>query len=66
MTLTLKRKSLVALVLLELFEDGNDGFKRGKSKKWLRERVEKGMLTAKYNDDDENELGRIGENFKCY
>ena len=59
MTLTLKRKPLVAFVLLELFEDGNDGFIRGKSKTWLRERVEKGMFTAKYDDDDddENELG---------
>ena len=40
MTLTHKRKPLVALVLMELFEDASDGFKREKSKKWLRERVE--------------------------
>ena len=43
MALTLKRKSLVACVLLELFEDGNDGFKRAE-----RERVEKGIFTARY------------------
>ena len=30
MALTLKRKLLVAFVLLKLFEDGYDGFKRGK------------------------------------
>ena len=68
MTLTLKRKPLVAFVLLELFEDGNDGFIRGKSKTWLRARVEKGMFTAKYDDDDddENELGWICRNFNSY
>ena len=37
MALILKRNPLVAFMLLELFEKGNDGFKRGKTKEWLRE-----------------------------
>ena len=43
MALTLKRKPLVAFMLLELLEDGN-----ADSKEWLRERVGKGMFTARY------------------
>ena len=35
-------------MLLELFEDGKDVFKRGKTKEWLRERIEKGMFFARY------------------
>ena len=68
MALTLKRKPLVAFVLLELFEDGNDGFKRGKTKLWLRERVEQRVFKERHPclEDDENERGSICINFKRY
>ena len=69
MTLTLKRKPLVALVLLEPFEDGNDGFKRGKSKKMVKRTCRKGYIHCNIDlrlGDDENELGSICRNSKCY
>ena len=34
-------------MLLELFEDGKDVFKPGKTKECLRGRVEKGMFSAR-------------------
>lgn len=37
-----------SVMLLALFEDGKNVFKRVKTKDWLRERVEKGMFFAKY------------------
>ena len=43
MSLTRKRKALVAFIL-ELFEDTNDGVKRGRTREWLKERAEKGMF----------------------
>ena len=44
MALTRKRKALVAFMILELFEDTNDGVKRGRTREWLKERAEKGMF----------------------
>ena len=37
-------KALVAFMILELFEDTNDGVKRGKTRECLRARTEKGMF----------------------
>ena len=48
MALTLKQKPLVAFVLLELFEDGKNGLKSGKTKECSTEHVEKDMFTARY------------------
>ena len=46
--LTQNLKIWRSVMLLELFEDGKNVFKRGKTKEWLRERVEKGMFFARY------------------
>ena len=43
MSPTRKRKALVAFIL-ELFEDTNDGVKRGRTREWLKERAEKDMF----------------------
>ena len=47
MALTLKLKLFVAFVLLELFEDGNDGFKQGKTKKMVKRMCGKGYVQGK-------------------
>ena len=39
MALTRKRKALVVFVRLELFEDTNNGVKRGKTSEWRRTEV---------------------------
>ena len=68
MALALKRKPLVAFVLLELFEDENDGFKRGKPK-MVKTKCGKGYVHCKIYPrvgDDESELGSICRNCKRY
>ena len=68
MALTLKRKWFVTFVLLELFEDGNDGLKRGKPK-MVKSTSGKGYVYCTIHlrvGDDESELGSICRNCKRY
>ena len=61
-------KPLVAFVLLELFEDGNDGFKRG-IPKMVKRTCRKEYVHCKIHprvEDDESELGSICRNCKRY
>ena len=68
-----KTKALVVFMVLELFEDANDGVKRGK--KWSGERAENGMLyivvqlwarCKRVEGDDENKPELVRRNFKRY